>query len=104
MFSLDAVKCVCGRVVDDVNDIRLLEVSDSVKVYGCNNGFCVLDKLLEIRSYEDMVELRFLPMFSDYNLLMMGRDAMEKRLQSLGKKLLTRLLGGKALKTRIMIR
>ncbi|MCS7133223.1 MAG: hypothetical protein NZ921_00270 [Candidatus Caldarchaeum sp.] len=48
--------------------------------------------------------MKFSPMFSDYNLLFMGRDTLEKKLEKLGREVAELFHGGKGLKTRIRYR
>lgn len=67
----------------------------------CKNSFCRLEELFAVVLSDKMAEVRFSPMFSSFNLLFMGSDALEERLEKLVEQVVGFLSGGKTLKTRI---
>lgn len=86
-----------------MHNLRLSKSND-VDVFRCANEFCGLEKIVEVSISRKRVELKFSPMFSDYNLLFMGRDALEESLKRLGERALENLGVGKGLKRRIRFR
>ncbi|MCX8202137.1 MAG: hypothetical protein N3H84_08580 [Candidatus Caldarchaeum sp.] len=100
---MNVVRCVCGSVVNEMHNLRLSKSND-VDVFRCANEFCGLEKIIEVSISRKGAELKFSPMFSDYNLLFMGRDALEESLKKLGERALENLGVGKGLKRRIRFR
>ncbi|MEM2236896.1 MAG: hypothetical protein QXR26_01305 [Candidatus Caldarchaeum sp.] len=96
--------CVCGNEIRDVDDLEFSHVADGVVKARCKNRFCKLEEVLEMFVSDKKAEVRFSAMFSDYNLLTMGSDVLEKRLKDFGNRIVERVAGGKGLKTRVSYR
>lgn len=101
---MSSVRCVCGNKVIDIDDLMFSEAGFETLVFRCGNEFCGLGKIAEVTIFEKKVYVKFSPMFSDYNLILMGRDDMQKSLRRLACKIIEGLGVGKGLKRRIQIR
>ncbi|MEM4353189.1 MAG: hypothetical protein QW470_00360 [Candidatus Caldarchaeum sp.] len=95
------LRCVCGNEIKEADDLEFSNVADGVFKARCKNRFCRLEEVLEIFLTDKKAEVRFSAMFSDYNLLTMGSDVLEKRLKDFGNRIVERVAGRKGLKTRV---
>ncbi|MEM1943615.1 MAG: hypothetical protein QXO30_00315 [Candidatus Caldarchaeum sp.] len=95
------LRCVCGAEVENVDDLTFAKDGDGVVKARCRNEFCRLGEVLSIKLSDNRAEVRFSAMFSTYNLLFMGSDLLEKRLELLSRRVLEAMIPRKSLKTRI---
>ncbi len=98
------LRCVCGAEVRDVNDLLLSNEQPTVIKARCKNSFCKLAEVFRIVISNKTAEVRFSVMFGDYNVLTMGSDALEKKLEELARNVVEKVFGGKDLKTSIKYR
>jgi hypothetical protein len=57
----------------------------------CRKPHCRLAKTLTVERVKDRAVIRFSKMFTDYNMLFMGRDLLEKSLEELGRRIARQL-------------
>ncbi|MEM1946321.1 MAG: hypothetical protein QXH12_01175 [Candidatus Caldarchaeum sp.] len=98
------LRCVCGTEINYVDDLEFSQSSNGVVRARCRNRFCRLEEVVEVVMRDKAAEVKFSCMFSDYNLLFMGSDMLEKSLKDFGSKMVRMLSGGKSLKTRVTTR
>ncbi len=98
------LRCVCGAEVKDVDELLLSHEQPFIVKARCRNSFCKLAEVFRIVVSDKAAEVRFSAMFSDYNILTMGSDVLEKRLDELARNVIKKIIGGKGLKTRIKYR
>ncbi|MDJ0272720.1 MAG: hypothetical protein QXN23_06365 [Candidatus Caldarchaeum sp.] len=104
LFMLSALlRCVCGAVVEGLDDLRVADEANGLIRLRCGNGYCELEEVCTVSVSGENADVRFSRMFSEYNLLFMGRDELTKKLRRLGVKVVKDLFGGKSIKTRIKI-
>ncbi|MEM1937473.1 MAG: hypothetical protein QXX49_05910 [Candidatus Caldarchaeum sp.] len=95
------LRCVCGAEVENVDDLTFVKDGEGVVKARCRNEFCRLEEVFSLKLSDKRAEIRFSKMFSTYNLLFMGSDLLEKRLELLSRRVLEVVTHGKSLKTRI---
>jgi hypothetical protein len=72
--------CVCGTEVWGADDLSFWAV-DGLLHARCRKPHCRLAKTLTVERVKDRAVIRFSKMFTDYNMLFMGRDLLEKSLE-----------------------
>ena len=95
------LRCVCGAAVEGLDDLRVADEVDGLIRLRCRNSYCELEEVCAVSVSEGVADVRFSRMFSEFNLLFMGRDELTKKLRRLGVKVVKGLFGGKSIKTRI---
>jgi len=83
--------CVCGTEVCGADDL-FFWAEDGVLHARCRKTHCRLEKTLTLERVKDKVVVKFSKMFTDYNMLHMGRDLMEKDLEELRRQLARQVL------------
>lgn len=88
----DHLRCVCGWEIDGVKDLKISWDRDQrVAILRCRKESCKLEEIGRIIIEEKEVKVIFAPMFSDWNLILMGRDRQAALLKKLGKSLVKEL-------------
>jgi hypothetical protein len=82
--------CVCGTEVWGADDL-FFWAADGLLHARCRKPHCRLAKTLTVERVKDRAVIRFSKMFTDYNMLFMGRDLLEKSLEELGRRIARQL-------------
>lgn len=93
------LQCVCGWLIRGRADLRAVDG----EVFRCQNRACVLDEICRVVSGDRGYMVGFSPMFSDWNLLRMGRDKLERELENISAEIVG-FLGGGVKVFRVVIR
>ena len=73
------LRCICGAEIRGVEDL-FFWAGDGLLQTRCRKPNCRLAKTLTVERVKDRAVIRFSKMFTDYNMLFMGRDLLEKSL------------------------
>lgn len=95
------LRCVCGAAVEGLEDLRVVDEPGGLVRLRCRSGYCELKEVCTISVSGENADVMFSRMFSEFNLLFMGRDELEKELRVLGAKVVNGLFGEKSIKTRV---
>lgn len=84
------LRCVCGTEVCGADDLFFWAV-DGLLHARCRKPYCRLTQTLTIEKAKDQAIIKYSKMFTDYNMLFMGRDLLEKSLEELGRRIAEQL-------------
>ncbi|MDJ0269641.1 MAG: hypothetical protein NXY59_03655 [Aigarchaeota archaeon] len=100
-----ALSCVCGSKIDSADDLKKVEENEGEIVFRCrNNSACRLEEVCRIRPAEGDFEVLYSPMFSDWNLLHLGRERLLSELRRLAYKIVKETIReGNVLRIRVKI-
>lgn len=84
------LRCICGAEIRGVEDL-FFWAGDGLLQARCRKPHCRLAKTLTVERVKDRAVIRFSKMFTDYNMLFMGRDLLEKSLEELGRRIARQL-------------
>ncbi len=70
-------------------------------VFRCCHEWCLLEWIVKIVKHKEVVEVVFSPMFSDWNLIHLGRDRQVRLLKELARSIAAELGFGKSVRIRI---
>ncbi|HID04902.1 MAG TPA: hypothetical protein EYP20_03760 [Aigarchaeota archaeon] len=101
LVVLVLLRCVCGGVVGGLGDLRRVGFVDGF-VFRCSRGWCLLDWVVKVVKHDGgFVEVIFSPMFSDWNLVHLGRDRQVRLLKELARRIVDELGMGGGVKVRL---
>ncbi|GBC68761.1 hypothetical protein HRbin01_00446 [archaeon HR01] len=92
------LECVCGTPIRTSKDLEYVTSEDGSRLVRCRNRICHLDFVAVVESYGRSITIGFSPMFSDWNLLHMGKDRLEKMLEKIGHSILLDMFGAEGKK------
>ena len=100
-----ALFCVCGSKIDSAEDLKRVGAGEREIVFRCrNNGVCRLEEICRIRLVDGGFEVLYSPMFSDWNLLSLGRERLLSELRQLAYKIVKETIReGNVLRIRVKI-
>ncbi|MEM4495571.1 MAG: hypothetical protein QXE96_07250 [Candidatus Caldarchaeum sp.] len=84
-----------------MEDLKVADELGGLVRLRCRSGYCELKEVCTVSVSGENADVRFSRMFSEFNLLFMGRDELKKELRALGVKVVKGLFGGKSIKTRV---
>jgi len=100
----EELQCICGWPIRGAHDLRRAGVEAGKTILRCGNNLCLLEELCRVSYEGGRYMVGFSPMFSDWNLIMMGRDRLERKLERLGRMIVETFGGGEKKFFKVMTR
>ena len=87
------LQCICGWPIRGPQDLRIAGGGENETIFRCVNSICNLEELCRVSREGGRYLVGFSPMFSDWNLIRMGRDRLEKELEKMGAMIVESIAG-----------